>query len=261
MLATNPTVNPYRFAAYEIYNRLRWDLDIESWRSRRRLLAWKNRYAGRSSVIVCNGPSLLKSDLSLLKDTFTIGMNKINLLFERSDFRPSCIVSVNPLVLEQNADFFNQTNIPLFLDNFARRFVHPRPNVVFLHSASQIKFARDCSVSIYQGYTVTFVALQLAFHMGFARVGLIGCDHSFNAKGPANKTVVSKDQDSDHFDPNYFAGGVRWQLPDLAGSETAYALAGAVYAAAGRQIHNCTEGGRLELFTRMPLETFLQSPP
>ncbi|WP_277882134.1 hypothetical protein [Oculatella sp. FACHB-28] len=44
--------------------------------------------------------------MSLLKGTYTFGLNKINLLFEYSEFRPSCIVSVNSFVVEQNAEFY-----------------------------------------------------------------------------------------------------------------------------------------------------------
>jgi hypothetical protein len=99
--------------------------------------------------------------------------------------------------------------------------------------------------------------MQLAFHMGFTEVALVGCDHSFAAKGPANKTVISGPNDSSHFAPNYFAGGVKWQLPDLARSELHYAIAKDLFEKHGRQIVNCTEGGGLELFDRRSLAEFL----
>jgi hypothetical protein len=99
ILAQRPTINPYRYGAFEIWNRLKWDLNPESWSSRKRLKAYKDKYLGHKAVIVCNGPSLLKSDLSLLGGVFTFGLNKINLLFDKSNFRPSCIVAVNPFVI------------------------------------------------------------------------------------------------------------------------------------------------------------------
>lgn len=255
--AKRPTINPYRYAVYEIWNRFKWDLNPESWRSRIKLKAFKDKYLGKKAVIICNGPSLLKSDLSLLKDTFTFGLNKINLLFDKSSFCPSCIVAVNPLVIEQNQDFYNQTDIPLFLDSCAINWVKPRDNVALLHSSQQVKFARDCSFSIYQGATVTFVAMQLAFHMGFKNVALIGCDHYFVSKGLAGKVIESGDQDRNHFDPNYFAGGVKWQMPNLLESEVSYNLAKEVYCTASRSIVNSTEGGCLEIFPRMKLDEFI----
>jgi hypothetical protein len=193
----------------------------------------------------------------LLAGVFTFGLNKINLLFDKHAFRPSCIVAVNPFVIEQNQAFYNQTEIPLFIDSRGKKIIRPRENVIFLHSAGQFKFAQDCSMSIYQGYTVTFVAMQLAFHMGFTRVALVGCDHRFSTAGPANQAVIAGARDANHFDPNYFAGGVQWNLPDLEQSERAYALARDTFAGGGRMIVNATAGGKLEVFARMRLEDFI----
>lgn len=249
-LATN---NPYLHAMKLVAERLRWDCTREAWVSRRRLREWKDRHAGGRAVIVCNGPSLLRSDLSQLEGVFSFGLNKINLLFEQRAFRPSCVVAVNGFVIEQNRAFFNETKLPLFLDGGARGRVDFRENVVLLHSSERVKMARDCSMSVQQGGTVTFVALQLAFHMGFRDVALIGCDHTFAQKGPANQTVVAGARDESHFDPRYFSGGVKWQLPDLAASEYHYALARDTYAAFDGRVVNCTEGGELEIFERMNL--------
>lgn len=118
-------------------------------------------------------------------------------------------------------------------------------------------FSRDCSMNVYQGGTVTYVALQLAFHMGFSRVALVGCDHSFATKGPSNKTIVATGADQSHFDPNYFADGTKWQLPDLFASEVSYNMAKAMYEEYGRSLVNCTEGGKLDIFDRQGLVDFL----
>lgn len=265
-MATRPTISPYRHllgavaeAWPDLRDRLRWDMNPLSSTSRAKLRRWRDRFAGGKAVILCNGPSLNRVDFSALDGVFTFGLNKVNLLFSRSEFRPSCVVAVNPHVIEQNADFYNQTALPLFLDSVAHTRIAHRENVHFVHSSHQAKFARDCSISVSQGATVTFVALQLAFHMGFRRVALVGCDHSFAVKGPANATVTSSAVDHSHFDPNYFAGGVQWQLPDLLTSEVSYTMADQVYRQFGGEVLNCTDGGRLEVFHRLPLADFLAS--
>ena len=79
--------------------------------------------------------------------------------------------------------------------------------------------ASDVTGRVGEGATVTNFALQIAFHMGFEKVVLIGVDHNFASKGDANKTVVSEGDDPNHFMPNYFGKGVKWQLPDLDTSE------------------------------------------
>ncbi|MEM7534198.1 MAG: 6-hydroxymethylpterin diphosphokinase MptE-like protein [Chloroflexota bacterium] len=257
MSGNSETLNPYESGVRMLASRFLWDIQPESWRSRGIIKQWKNRYLGEKAVIVCNGPSLLETPLDMLDGIFTFGLNKINLLFDKSAFRPSCIVAVNPFVLEQNAQFYNETEIPLFLNKSATKHVRRRPNISYLHMYPSLGFARDCSGSVCVGYTVTFVAMQFAYHMGFSKVALVGCDHSFATKGPADKTVTSKETDPNHFDPNYFAGGVQWQLPDLEGSEKAYALARDINDAVGRKMYNCTVGGKLETFERMDLEEFI----
>lgn len=253
-------MNPYKMARRLVRARLRWDLNPESWRSRARLQRLRDRHAGASAVVLCNGPSLLHVDFGLLAGTgtYTFGLNKINLLFEKSDFRPSCIVSVNPHVIEQNAEFYRSTDIPLFLDTVGLPTIGSPGHVTYLHSLPVREFSHDVSHSLWQGHTVTFVALQLAFHMGFRRVALVGCDHNFAVKGKANETVTAGAQDHSHFDPRYFSGGVKWQLPDLRQSEIAYQLAAEAFEDAGGALVNATVGGKLELLPRVSLQDFLK---
>lgn len=252
------TNNPYLTSARLIYNRLAWDIRPAAHISRYALNRLKDINKGDKAVILCNGPSLLKVDLNLLSGVYTFGLNKINLLFDNSSFRPSCVVSVNKYVIAQNREFYNNTDIPLFLDSvaYAKGYVRQRNNVTYLHSGGE-KFAKNCSVSISQGSTVTYVALQLAFHMGFTEVALVGCDHNFSSKGAANKTVIAAESDRDHFDARYFSGGVPWQLPDLVGSEISYLKAREEFSAAGRRVVNATVGGELNVFHRCELEDFV----
>lgn len=251
------TLNPYVSGASLWLRRLRWDLRLESWRARSRLRALRDIHVGKPAVVLCNGPSLLKVDFSLLRNTYTFGLNKINLMFNRSEFRPNCIVAVNPHVIEQNLDFYRTTDIPLFLDSGAQRRIGSPAHINFLHRANIRTFAQDVSFSVWEGHTVTYVALQIAFHMGFHRVALVGCDHSFAVHGPANAEVKAGEKDLSHFDPAYFPPGASWQLPDLRQSEVAYLLALDAYEKAGRKLVNATDGGRLELLPRQALSRFL----
>ena len=211
LVKTVSQVNPYYHGLNMIIKRFKWDIQYQSFVSRKKLKGTKDNHVGQKAVILCNGPSLLKVDFEQLggSSAFCFGLNKINMLFEKVEFRPDCIVSVNPYVIEQNASFFNQTEIDVYLDSYAasEKLVKPRKNITFLHTTNYQKFAKDVSVSLCQGHTVTVVALQLAFHMGFYRVALVGADHNFSVAGPANKTVISGNKDESHFDPNYFAGG------------------------------------------------------
>ena len=222
----------------------------------------KDSYAGKKAIILCNGPSLLKVNFDLLSNAkiYTIGLNKINLLFDKTDFRPNAIVAVNRYVIEQNKDYYMNSSIPLYLDQKAARSfaISASKNRSLLYSSDRYPgFSEDIRYTVCQGSTVTFVAMQLAYFMGFKQVALVGCDHSFATKGPDHKLVSAANEDPDHFDPRYFAGGVPWQLPSIAESEESYMRAKRFFGYDNRMIYNCTVGGRLEVFPRLTVEEFL----
>ena len=99
------------------------------------------------------------------------------------------------------------------------------------------------------------MAMQVAYHLGFQDVVLIGVDHRFASTGPANELVTSQGADPNHFDPNYFGAGVKWQLPDLEMSERAYRLANERFVADGRSIVDATVGGNLTVFPKVDFES------
>jgi hypothetical protein len=91
--------------------------------------------------------------------------------------------------------------------------------------------------------------------MGFSEVYLVGVDHNFETKGPANTTVVSSGDDPNHFSPEYFGKGFKWQLPDLQTSEKAYHLANQVFERNGRRVLDATLGGKLQVFPKIEYES------
>lgn len=259
-LKTTKKLNVYKSALSFIYNKFRWDITSSAIQSRKYFSRIKNLHKNKKLIILCNGPSLRNVDFKILQDSnvFVMGLNKINLLFDETDFRPNMIISVNKLVIEQNKDFFNSTPIDVILDSSATTVISKNKNVNFIHSLPfQLKFAGDISGSVCQGYTVTYVALQVAYHMGFSKVALVGCDHNFITEGSANMTVIAGASDPNHFSTKYFSDGVKWQLPDLLGSEMHYKIAKEYYENSGREVINCTHGGKLEIFKRMDLNDFL----
>jgi len=189
-------------------------------------------------------------DLQPLRAEFTFGLNRAYLMFDRLGFATTYLVSVNRLVIQQCAGDFEALTQPRFLSWSSRRFLHDRSSIVFLRSHGRPGFSTDLTKGLWEGGTVTYVALQLAFHMGFEDVVLIGVDHSFSTSGPPHQEVISGGDDPNHFDPTYFGKGFRWNLPDLEMSEQAYRLARSAFEAAGRQVTDATVGGKLKVFEK-----------
>lgn len=232
-----------------------WPLaTFHPWRraSLRQLSALKDIHRGQRCFILGNGPSLKHTDISRLKSEHTFGMNRVYLAFQDWGFSTSYYLSVNSLVIEQCAEDIRALSMPKFLSWRSRHLIQPTSDTAFLHTTyTGPKFSRDARVRLWEGATVTYVALQLAFHMGFETAILIGVDHSFTSKGEPNTTVVSQGDDPDHFDTNYFGAGFRWQLPDLDTSEQAYHRAHQAYTQAGRQVLDATIGGKLTVFPKV----------
>ena len=223
----------------------------------------KNKHDGERVFILANGPSLKKVDFSLLKENFSIGLNRIYLLEKEVGFLPDYLVVVNDLVLSQFSDDLNflETN-KFFPFKYKNKFHENRGKNYFFSPSLSINdgFSKNFSDVVYTGGTVTFVALQLAFFLGFKEVILLGLDHDFVEKGIPNKTEIrSQDVDQSHFHPEYFPKGVKWQLPDLVRSEIAYSLAKEFYEKHGRSIVDATEGGKCEIFKKVNLVEYLNA--
>jgi hypothetical protein len=213
----------------------------------------RNRHRGSRCFIIGNGPSLNRTDLRCLRDEFTFGVNRIYLLFPELGFPTSYYVAINTLVIEQCASEIQALSMPKFVTWRARRWLAADRQTVLLDTdyTDPPTFSPDVSGRVFEGSTVTYVALQLAFHMGFDEVILIGVDHNFTTTGPANATVVSQGDDPNHFSTGYFGKGFRWQLPDLEASEAAYRLARQAYETAGRRVVDATLGGQLTVFPKV----------
>jgi len=231
------------------------------WRrdSMRRIAALKNTHRGERCFILGNGPSLKNTDLKKLKEEFTIGLNRIFLAFPELGFKTSVLVSVNDLVVEQSAAEIKALGIPTFVAWRARRWLKPADNLYFLYTTyTGPKFGRDLTGRLWEGATVTYAALQLAFYLGFETVILIGVDHNFVTQGKPNTTIVSQGDDPNHFHPAYFGKGFRWQLPDLDTSEHAYRMARQAYEADGRRVIDATVGGKLHVFPKVEYESLFK---
>ena len=234
------------------------DAYLHPWRreSIRRLAQLKDVHQGKRAFIIGNGPSLKQIDLSKLRNEITFCMNRFYLAFPELGFAATYLCITNDLVVEQFVDDINSLAIPKFIGWRSHRHFSPQllitqiPTFVYTTYTGP-RFTHDVRGRVWEGATVTNLALQLAFHMGIQKAILIGVDHNFASKGDANKVVVSEGDDPNHFMPNYFGKGVKWQLPDLDTSEVGYILAREAYRKAGREVIDATVGGKLTIFPKV----------
>lgn len=229
----------------------KWNTTKQAKNNHLYLQSLHNKYKGKRLFVIANGPSIKDMDLNVLKNEYTMCMNRFYMYFDKLSFVPNFFVCVEDLVLEQFAEDIN--NLPIE-DKFVNwRLFKTLDKCHFLKEAYTFNpfFQTDLTKPTHFGGTVTFACLQLAYYMGFDEVIIIGMDHSFKEKGTAATVEVrTYEKDESHFDPNYFPKGIKWKLPDLVKSEYGYALARDFYKKNGRRIIDATVNGKCQVFEK-----------
>jgi hypothetical protein len=227
-----------------------------------------NQFSNKPVLIVGNGPSLNNTPLHKVKDDYvSIGMNKINLLFEKNTWRPDIITCVNGFVISQNKKFFNETETVLILP--IRAFylgIKPRKNILFVNLKDQNKVEKNIEKVLSTGCTVTFTALQIAAYLNPISVNIVGVDHSFVVeKAPQTNTETAlrsktnagvqkfNGDDVNHFSKEYFKNQF-WGLPDLDGSELLYFIAKNYFDTINVPITDYTVDGKLKIFNKRDVQ-------
>jgi len=247
----------------------------------RRLRKLRGKYRGNRCFIMGNGPSINKTDLSLLQDEFVWGLNRCYLLFDRISWRPSFFVAVDRRVVPDIAGEINRVigALPKTLFFFPSRFrsewiLRSDRNVYWYSEKPQDRndlpfgmFSRDASSWVSTASTVSVAGLQLAVYLGFSPIYLIGCDTSYSIpdsvlkEGDNPKHLVStRDDDPNHFHPGYFGKGRKWHDPQVERMFFHYEQAKQVCNALGVQVYNATIGGALEVFPRVDYRTLFSKP-
>lgn len=230
--------------------------------NRKRVELLKNAYKNRRIFIVCNGPSLKACDLDKIAQNgdYSFASNKINKIFSQTVWRPSfyCVLdegyqySLLSTMREIPAQvkFFRTVSYMttrkaggncLFINVDGSRELLYRPD-----------FAEDCSEKLYAIATVTYSMLQLAVHMGFREIYIIGCDNSYGLERKKDGTIVNHGKDS------YFEGSdpkdsslvsSTWEM------NIAYEFAREYADSHGIKIYNATRGGYLSAFERIDFDS------
>jgi hypothetical protein len=233
-------------------NKPEWYFGYKRWESARRIRLLKDKHRGERCFIIGNGPSLNKMDLTLLKDQKTIGMNRIYLLFPKLGFHTTYFACVNPLVVEQFGADIEKLPMTKFIGWHSRKWMRYTDDTILLAPTTRKPiFSESPTHLMWEGATVTYAAMQVAYYLGFQEVILIGVDHNFVDQGKPHQEVVTQSHDANHFDPNYFGKGYRWNLPDLETSEYAYRMAKDHYERNGRRILDATVDGKLQVFPKV----------
>lgn len=172
-----------------------------------RLKSLKNEYEGERVFIIGNGPSLAETPLEMLDDEYTIGMNKINYMYEDTEWRPSFYVLSQESLHRSNIKRFVRENINLgiscFLNSNHKTVFGERKNIyyfdvwvdlerndAYIKEAENIDidylyeyWSEDVTNGVYSYHTM-YCVMQLVLYMGFEKIYFLGCDLGFGYHDP-----------------------------------------------------------------------------
>lgn len=251
------------------------------------LTGFKNKHSGERCFILGNGPSLNETDLSLLKGETVFACNAVFLLFDRLGWRPSYYTCVDSQVLpdraadieqmlrdnpsitgffptevqEHGGDRTRHASRSLIADGPGRYFFNEEAGCV--DALPDSMFSLDAATRVIQPHTVAITMLQLAAYMGFSEIYLVGCDMRYSVpdtvrrEGGAASTdprlTSERDDDPNHFDPQYFGAGRKWHIPNVILMREHFAIARKALERNGVIVRNATVGGDLDVFDRVEL--------
>lgn len=227
----------------------------------------KDTKRGKRCFILGNGPSLVVSDLEKLKNEDTFAFNRIFFMFDKTDWRPTYYMCVDPGVLGLNKDAIKKLNLPnMILSSVAKSSIKAgAESIHYLYDYSRFKVNRwsydppyiseDVSDHFCFCYTVTFDAIQLAIYMGYSEIYLLGVDHNYSVKVDT-KGHVTKDESV----KDYFEGLEKTAITAMNYEATtaAFQVARDYCDKHGIVIKNATRGGKLETFERVDFDVLMK---
>jgi len=243
---------------------------------RSRLAGLKNAFWGETIFILGNGPSLNNTPLELLENKYTFCVNRAYLLYERIDWKPTFYTANDWRVVPDNCAEINAlTGSIFFFDNNFKGIMREDDDVYFYeHSAGDPKdldervFSSDMSKGVRGAGSVVGTAIQIAAHLGFKVINLLGCDLGYYVpdtvtqqgddkfgNGVKLELTSTKDDDPNHFDTRYFGKNRRWHDPNVKRMLSGHRQCLVGSQKLGISVRNATIGGELEVYDRIAFET------
>ena len=222
-----------------------------------RIARLKDCHKGERCFIVGTGPSINKTNLSLLKDEICFGVNTLY------SIKPDCkywVLADYDLWKKKFADIFCYVKSDfIFLTEFIsvnlidmfsgfNEKVFWNQDTILIRSlgSSNVwdKVSTDLLRGTFSGGTVVVQAVQIAYYMGFKEVYLLGCDCDYSG--------------IHHFD-GLSTGDIGKAKGKMVSGDAmyvfnAYRRCRDAFEDGNRIIYNATIGGKLEVFERKRLE-------
>jgi len=243
-----------------------------------RLVALRDKHKGQRCFIIANGPGLKDLDLSPLRNEVTIGCNGIYKMFPEWGWHLDYFIMEDIQQVELRRKDIPKIKGPLKLFPIFDAYAFPADKDTIFYNGPKVRgnlyywtdlfpqFSRDFASVVHLDSTVTYIMIQLAYHLGCDPVYLVGLDHDYGVLPhlfPPEHITITKEQleavKGLHFSNEYYKEGDPIGVPDVPRQEAAYAMARRIYEEDGRQIYNASSRTKLNVFERVDYGSLFNS--
>ena len=228
----------------------------------------RNTHLGESCFIIGNGPSLTVEDLNTLHDRGidTFAVNRIYQIFPQTRWRPTYFVSTDAVMLrdklaEAEAIPAKIKFIPL--QNKYYLGIKIKGAKYFFRNDLREKdqpegFSLDCTEQVNMRGTVTIACMQLAMHLGYKHIYLLGIDHNFDKIITENGEVIIDPSVKNYFIEGYDQDVITEVQHDLGNTTRAYYDVRRFIDKTDVNIYNASRKTKLEAFPKVSFEEALE---
>ena len=224
----------------------------------------KDIHIGKRCFVIATGPSLRLADVEKLSNEVTIGVNSIYRLYDKTTFRPMYYTVLDEAAqkkTEENIEKYNRLSTSGTFMNDLRRIKIAGINYIpycyqnhwfklgdnkFDYSEN-LKYCTDLLWGLYDKYTITNAAIELAIYMGCKEIFLIGVDCNYTGPQVHFDTTDDEEitQDIAYHTQKAMVMGFRFIERET--------------KKRGIHIYNATRGGMLEEFDRVDFDSLFEA--
>jgi hypothetical protein len=221
-------------------------------------------HSGRDAwLVVGNGPSLTTEDLESLGHLPSVASNKINLLYERTDWRPTLYTIVDAVLLHKLRSEYYENLPPVLLPNTVFHMAATSRKLPWKFTGLDEGIARFANApglpdpvdsGLIDGRTVTVNNIQLAMWCGAKTVYIIGCDHNYKEQKTEKIAKLSHENENNHFHKDYRKPGEIVNNASIGYMDRGYHLMRRIAENNGIRIVNITRKTALEAYEKGTVE-------
>jgi hypothetical protein len=247
----------------------------------------KGVYKGKRCFILGTGPSIKNQDLSSITDETCLLLNSFYLHSEYLKFKdiyhvitgfylhPNSLESHDYVLsnLNEKLKFQRKSNRRFFVNYQDKKLIDKylsNPDnrnfyTYFIRNIEDIHiYGIDASLPLYSYHSVSVMALQLAIHMGFDEIYLLGLDHDWIVRYAEQASYYHFYESEDVINDNWGQGSnINWGDEFYAHYQLwkQYRLIRSFCMKNNILVCNCTEGGLLDVFPRVRLNSITIPKP